>query len=152
MRVSWVQRDIRSAGLQDGELANDHVGRTIPQLRDTLCATGRVRDQTARPPKTLHASLGSDQLESWNRGHQYLMLSIVYSGIGYPVVWSVLPKAGNSDITERETAIEIFIDIFGAFNIACLLGDREFISKAWFHFLKEHQIKFQMRLHKDTLV
>jgi hypothetical protein len=56
-----------------------------------------------------------------------LMLSIVYRGIGFPVMWSVLPKAGNSDTTERETVIEIFIDLFGAFNIACLLGDREFI-------------------------
>jgi Transposase DDE domain len=81
-----------------------------------------------------------------------LMLSIVYRGVGFPVVWSVLPKAGNSDTTERETVIEIFIDLFGAFNIAYLLGDREFIGKAWFRFLKEHRIKFQLRLHKDTLV
>jgi hypothetical protein len=81
-----------------------------------------------------------------------LMLSIVYRGIGFPVVWSVLPKAGNSETTERETVIEIFIDLFGAFNIASLLGDREFVGKAWFRFLKTHRIKFQMRLHKDTLV
>ena len=26
-----------------------------------------------------------------------LMLSIVWRGIGFPVVWLVLPKAGNSD-------------------------------------------------------
>jgi hypothetical protein len=81
-----------------------------------------------------------------------LMLSIVYRGIGFPVVWLVLPKAGNSDTTERETVIEIFIDLFGAPQIASLLGDREFIGKAWFRFLKQHRIKFQMRLHKDTLV
>lgn len=81
-----------------------------------------------------------------------LMLSIIYRGVGFPVVWLVLPKAGNSDTTERETVIEIFIDLFGAPNIACLLGDREFVGKAWFHFLKQHRIKFQMRLKKDTLV
>jgi hypothetical protein len=80
-----------------------------------------------------------------------LMLSIVYRGVGFPVVWLVLPKAGNSDTIERETVIEIFIDLFGAQNIACLLGDREFVGKRWFRFLKRHRIKFQMRLKKDTL-
>jgi hypothetical protein len=81
-----------------------------------------------------------------------LMLSIVYRGIGFPVVWLVLPKAGNSDTTERETVVEIFINLFGASKIACLLGDREFVGKTWFAFLRRHQIKFQMRLKKDTLV
>jgi hypothetical protein len=52
-----------------------------------------------------------------------LMLSLVHQGIGFPVVWIVLPKAGNSDTTERETVLEIFLELFGAFNIACLLGD-----------------------------
>jgi hypothetical protein len=60
-----------------------------------------------------------------------LMLSIVYRGIGFPVVWTVLPKAGNSETTERETVMEIFMDLFGAPQIACLLGDREFVGKAW---------------------
>lgn len=81
-----------------------------------------------------------------------LMLSIVHRGIGFPVVWTVLSKAGNSDTTERETVIEIFMDLFGVPQIACLLGDREFIGKDWFRFLKRHQIKFQMRLHRDTKV
>ena len=81
-----------------------------------------------------------------------LMLSIVYRGGGLPVVWLVLPKAGNSDTLERETLLEIFLNLFGAPNIACLLGDREFVGKRWFAFLKRHRLKFQMRLRKDTLV
>ena len=81
-----------------------------------------------------------------------LMLSIVYRGIGVPVVWIVLPKAGNSDTDERITVMEIFLDLFGAPNIACLLGDREFVGREWFRFLRRHRIKFQMRLHRDTLV
>ena len=81
-----------------------------------------------------------------------LMLSIVYRGVGIPVVWTVLSKAGNSDTSERTTVVEIFIDLFGARNIACLLGDREFVGREWFRFLKFHRITFQMRLHKNTLV
>ncbi len=80
------------------------------------------------------------------------MLSIVYRGIGFPVVWLPLPKTGNSDTIERETLIEIFIDLFGAQNIQCLLGDREFVGKRWFRFLRQHRIKFRMRLKKDTPV
>lgn len=81
-----------------------------------------------------------------------LMLSLVHRGIGFPVVWLVLPTAGNSDTVERETVMEIFINLFGAHNIACLLGDREFTGQRWFRFLKQHQIQFQMRLRRDTLV
>jgi hypothetical protein len=60
-----------------------------------------------------------------------LMLSIVYRGIGVPVVWLVLPKADNSDTGERITLMGIFLDLFGAQNVECLLGDREFIGREW---------------------
>ena len=81
-----------------------------------------------------------------------LMLAIIYRGIAFPVVWLVLPCGGNSNTAERKALLEIFIQLFGAPKIACLLGDREFVGKAWFAFLKHRRIKFQMRLHKNTRV
>jgi hypothetical protein len=36
-----------------------------------------------------------------------LMLSIIYCGVGTPVVWIVLSKAGNSDTGERTTVAEL---------------------------------------------
>ena len=81
-----------------------------------------------------------------------LLLSIVWHDIGFPLVWFVLPHAGNCDTTERITLLTIFIDLFGVENIQCLLGDREFVGKAWFTFLKTKRIPFQMRLKKDTRV
>ena len=81
-----------------------------------------------------------------------LVLAIVYRGIAFPVLWTVLPWAGNSDTGLRITFMEIFIDLFGAHKIEVLLGDREFVGKKWFAFLKKYRIKFLMRLHKDTLV
>ena len=81
-----------------------------------------------------------------------LLLSLVWRGIGFPLVWFVLPHAGNSDTRERITLLTIFIDLFGVPDIQCLLGDREFVGKAWFVFLKSNRIPFQMRLKKDTLV
>ena len=81
-----------------------------------------------------------------------LLLSIVWRNIGFPLVWFVLPHAGNSDTSERITLLTIFIDLFGVPDIQCLLGDREFVGKQWFAFLKQKRIPFQMRLKKDTLV
>jgi hypothetical protein len=59
-------------------------------------------------------------------GLNILMLSIVHRGTGIPVVWIILSKSGASDISERTTVMEIFLDLFGAQNVAWLLGDREF--------------------------
>src|SRR5205085_11626009 len=81
-----------------------------------------------------------------------LLLSIVYRGVGFPVVWLVSPWPGNSSTEERKLLLELFFELFGAHQIACLLGDREFVGQEWFRFLKRHQVKFQMRLKKDTQV
>lgn len=81
-----------------------------------------------------------------------LLLSLVWRDIGFPLVWFVLPHAGNSDTHERILLLEIFLDLFGVPDIQCLLGDREFVGKTWFTFLKTNRIPFQMRLKKDTQV
>ena len=72
------------------------------------------------------------QLEVGQDGLNILMLSIVYHGIAFPIVWQILPKAGNSNTDERISIIETFIDPFGTQNIQCLLGDRGFIGNRWF--------------------
>jgi hypothetical protein len=58
----------------------------------------------------------------------------------------------ESNTNERITVMEIFLDLLGAQNVAWVLGDREFVGSEWFCFLKSNRIKFQMRLHRDTLV
>ena len=81
-----------------------------------------------------------------------LLLSVVYRGIGFPLVWCLLPHAGNSDTNERITLLEIWLDLFGVESIQCLCGDREFAGKAWFTFLQTNRIPFQLRLKKNALV
>ena len=49
-----------------------------------------------------------------------LLLSLAWRDIGFPLVWCVLPHAGNSDTRERIMLLEIFIDLFGVPNIQCL--------------------------------
>lgn len=87
----------------------------------------------------------------WNKARTKFVAA-VYRSVGVQVVWIVLSEEGNSDTGERTTVMETFLDLFGAQNIACLLGDCEFVGREWFRFLKKHRIKFQMRPHKNTLV
>lgn len=81
-----------------------------------------------------------------------LVLGIVHQGIAYPVVWWSLDKAGNSSTEERITVLEIFLDLFGQAQIACLLADREFVGRQWLSWLREQGINFHLRVHANYLV
>lgn len=60
-----------------------------------------------------------------------LMLGITYKGIAFPLIFSLLPKRGNSNWEERRKIMERFIRLFGSDCIDCLVADREFIGKEW---------------------
>ena len=79
-----------------------------------------------------------------------LFLCIAYKKIAVPIFWLVLNKKGNSSTRERSALIERFINVFGTKNIAGLLGDREFIGKLWFQYLKNRKIPFYFRIKKDA--
>jgi hypothetical protein len=78
-----------------------------------------------------------------------LMLGIVHQGTAYPIVWLMLPKAGNSSTDERITLMEIFIELFGKEQIKSLIGDREFVGKRWLRWLRKQGIDFRMRIHEN---
>jgi hypothetical protein len=79
----------------------------------------------------------------------FLVLSVVHQGIAFPILWTFLPKKGNSNTKERIELLNRFIAIFGTHKIECLLGDREFIGKEWFGYLKRHHIRFHIRIKRD---
>ena len=81
-----------------------------------------------------------------------LVLGIAHKGIAFPLLWKLLPKAGSSNTQERIALIERFIHLFGQDKIVCLLGDREFKGKEWFDFLLDSNVKFRIRLPKNTLI
>ena len=60
-----------------------------------------------------------------------LMLGVTYKGIVFPLMFSLLPKRGNSNWEERKALVERFIRLFGSGCIDCLVADREFIGKDW---------------------
>jgi hypothetical protein len=81
-----------------------------------------------------------------------LMLSLVYKGISFPLLWQVLGKAGNSNTRERIEILERFVTLFGKEKIAYICADREFASVGLLHFLVRQGISYRLRLKGDTLV
>lgn len=79
-----------------------------------------------------------------------LMLGIVHEGVCVPLLWSMLPKAGNSNAGERIDLMKRMRKIFPDQEILRLSGDREFIGGAWIGWLRDNDIPFVLRL-KDNM-
>ena len=60
-----------------------------------------------------------------------LMISVVWNGMGIPLIWMLLPTAGNSNTSERTGLLDRLRAAFPDLKIAALMGDREFIGDMW---------------------
>ena len=97
---------------------------------------------------------------NWKLGKSQInipMLSLVYKGISFPLLWQVLGKqvlgkAGNSNTRERIEILERFVAPFGKEKIAYICADREFARVGLLHFLVRQGISYRLRLQGDTLV
>ena len=78
-----------------------------------------------------------------------LMLGITYKGIAFPLIFSLLPKRGNSNWEERKKIMERFILLFGPDCIDCLVADREFIGKEWIGWLNSRRIRYYIRIRQN---
>jgi hypothetical protein len=81
-----------------------------------------------------------------------LMLSVAYRGIAFPIVWSLLGKAGNSNREERSTLLERFLKLVEPKKITAVVADREFIGEGWFKDLKAAGLPFYIRIKHNALV
>ena len=72
------------------------------------------------------------------------MLGIIYEGVAYPLLFSTLPKRGNSNTKERIELIERYISLFGIETIDAILADREFVGEDWVAYLnKKNTLLFE---------
>lgn len=85
-----------------------------------------------------------------DRNINVLFLCIAYKRVAIPIFWLSLNKRGNSSTRERIALIERFISVFGTKHIAGILGDREFIGKKWFSYLKDRQLSFYIRIKRNN--
>lgn len=90
---------------------------------------------------------------NWKFGEKdinILMLAVAYKGIAIPLIWTLLPKRGNSNHEERITLMERFLELFGREKIAMLLADREFVGIQWVDWLCNEKIPFVIRIRNDA--
>ena len=81
-----------------------------------------------------------------------LMISVAWNGMGIPLLWMLLPSAGNSSTSERTELLDRLRAAFPDTKIAALMGDREFIGDAWMAFLYREKIPFILRLRENQYV
>ena len=81
-----------------------------------------------------------------------LMISVTWNGIGIPLLWMLLPTAGNSHTAERTELLDRLRAAFPDMKIATLMGDREFIGDAWMAYLQRAKIPFILRLRENQYV
>ena len=81
-----------------------------------------------------------------------LMISIAYHGMAIPILWTMLPKRGNSNTDERKELVQRFLYLFGQECIEAILADREFIGDEWFRELIHNRIPFYIRIRENMWV
>ena len=81
-----------------------------------------------------------------------LTLAIVYQGVAFPILISMLDKRGNSHTKERIAMMEKYIRLFGSETIDCLLADREFVGENWIKYLNDCKIQYYIRIRENFYV
>jgi hypothetical protein len=77
----------------------------------------------------------------------FLVLGIVRDGVAYPLLWTLLPKAGSSNTQERIDLMERFLALFGPKAVRFIAMDREFgASRRWVQWLDQRGLDFRLRL------
>jgi len=77
------------------------------------------------------------------------MLGIVYEGVAFPLLFTMLAKRGNSNSQERIDLITRYIDLFGKDTINCIVADREFVGYKWISFLNDNKLRYHIRIRNN---
>lgn len=80
------------------------------------------------------------------------MLGVVYKGVAFPLLFTMLDKRGNSNSQERIDLVNRFINLFGKDVIQSIVADREFVGNKWLDFLNRNGIKYYIRIRNNFKV
>jgi hypothetical protein len=80
------------------------------------------------------------------------MLGVAYQGVAFPLLFSMLPKRGNSNCAERIALMERFIALFGSDCIEAVMADREFVGEDWLEYLNRKRIRYYIRIRNNFKV
>jgi len=80
------------------------------------------------------------------------MLGIVYQGVAFPLLFTMLDKRGNSNSQQRIELVNRFIRLFGKEVIDSIVADREFVGEQWLEFLNRNRIRYYIRIRSNFKV
>ncbi len=80
------------------------------------------------------------------------MIGVVYQGVAFPLLFSMLQKKGNSNSKQRIDLLERFINLFGRDCIESLSADRELVGSKWLDYLNHMEIKYYIRIRNNFKV
>ena len=81
-----------------------------------------------------------------------LVLCVAARRVRIPLMWTVVNKAGTSNLAQQQRLIRRALRVINAGAISALLADREFTGGQWFDFLQENNIPFVIRVKENRLV
>jgi hypothetical protein len=90
---------------------------------------------------------------NWKLGKaeiNFLVLALVHNGVAFPLFWTVLGKAGNSRLSERQSLLNQYLAVFGRDSISYLCADREFGGAGFCDWLLKEKIPFVLRLRGNV--
>lgn len=167
-RINFLARfiialiEVRTVNLS--EVANVFVGRAKPQshykrvqrfLRFFELPYAQVARFVARLLGVPAPWVITLDRTDWYLGEtplNVMVIGIVYRGVAFPVLWTILEKKGCSDTEERIALVQEFGRVFGYASIRYLCADREFIGKDWFAWLRSQRVDFRIRVRENTKV
>lgn len=105
-------------------------------------------------PKQDNLILSIDRT-NWKFGQTNInifMLGVVYKGVAFPLLFTMLDKRGNSNSEERIALVNKFIRLFGKDTIESIVADREFVGQQWLEFLNRENIRYHIRIRNNFKV
>ena len=80
-----------------------------------------------------------------------LLLSVRWQTFSFPLVWTLLPHSGNSNMATRIALVEQVMPFLQGRKLL-LAADREFVGRDWFVALRRLNISPVIRLRADSVV
>lgn len=81
-----------------------------------------------------------------------LTLGIIYEGMAFPIVYTLMDKRGNSNTAERIELVSRFRRLAGSNSINHLMADREFVGSEWLNYLNGCGIHYHIRIRENFYV
>ena len=104
------------------------------------------------PRKKWLVTLDRTHWQFGQRPINILLVGVIFQGVAFPLYWTLLPKKGNSNTTERIALMEQVLRCLSADRIEAVVGDREFIGRQWFKWLDRQGLTYHMRIKENAVL